>query len=148
MKLKNSVFILILIGILSLIGNLISTKHGIIESLPGMIILIAISIGGIALSKIMPGKIPAVAYIVTLGCIVTFPSVPGSAIMTNYINKINFLALTTPILGYVGLSIGKDLDAFKKSGWRIVILSIFVFIGTYLGSAVIAQIILKSIHQI
>lgn len=148
MKIKDSLFILVLIGILSLVGNMIGPKNNILQAIPGMIILITISIGGILLAKVIPGKIPAVAYIVTLGCIVTYPGIPGASIISNYISKVDFLALTTPILAYVGISIGKDLDAFKKSGWRIVVVSIFVFTGTYLGSAVIAQFILKCLGQI
>ena len=148
MKLKDSLFVLILIGLLSLIGNMIGPKHNILEALPGMLILIGISIAGIALSKVMPGKIPAVAYIVTLACILTYPSFPGAAQMSKYIAKVDFLALTTPILAYVGLSIGKDLDSFKKSGWRLIVVSCIVFVGTYIGSAIIAQFILKALGQI
>jgi hypothetical protein len=73
---------------------------------------------------------------------------PGAAMISQYISKVDFLALTTPILAYVGISIGKDLEAFKKSGWRIVVLSCVIFTGTYLGSALIAQLILKFIGQI
>jgi len=56
--------------------------------------------------------------------------------------------LCTPILAYAGVAIGKDLDAFAKTGWRIVVLSCSIFIGTYVGSAVIAQLILKAMGQI
>lgn len=148
MKLKDSLFVLVLMGILSLVGNMIGPKNNILEALPGMLILIGISIIGIALSKVMPGKIPAVAYIVTLACILTYPSFPGAAQISKYIAKVDFLALTTPILAYVGLSIGKDLDSFKKSGWRLILVSCIVFIGTYIGSAIIAQVILKALGQI
>lgn len=148
MKLKDTLFILLIVGALSLVGNMIGPKHNIIEAISGMLILVGISIAGIALAKVMPGKIPAVAYIVTLGCIVTYPTIPGATMVSQYISKVDFLALTTPILAYVGISIGKDLDAFKKSGWRIVVLSCVVFTGTYLGSAFIAQLILKFIGQI
>lgn len=148
MKLKDTLFILLIVGVISLVGNMVGPKHNIIEAIPGMIILIGISIGGISLAKFMPGKIPAVAYIVTLGCILTYPTVPGSTIISQYISKVNFLSLTTPILAYVGISIGKDLDTFKKSGWRIVVLSCVIFTGTYLGSALIAQLILKFMGQI
>lgn len=148
MKLKDSLFVLVLMGALSLVGNMIGPKNNILEALPGMLILIGISIVGIALSKIMPGKIPAVAYIVTLACILTYPSFPGAAQISKYIAKVDFLALTTPILAYVGLSIGKDLDSFKKSGWRLIVVSCVVFVGTYIGSAMIAQVILKALGQI
>jgi len=52
------------------------------------------------------------------------------------------------MLAYAGVSIGKDLDAFAHSGWRNVVLSCVIFVGTYLGSAVIAQVILKYLGQI
>lgn len=114
MKIGKSLFVLILMGMLSLVGNLVGPKHGIFEALPGMAILVLISIVGIILAKVIPGKIPAVAYIVTLGCIVTYPGFPGAAIVSKYMSKVDFLSLTTPILAYVGISIGKDLDSFKK----------------------------------
>ncbi|MBE6043424.1 MAG: DUF340 domain-containing protein [Clostridium thermopalmarium] len=148
MKIKDSLFILVLIGILSLIGNMVGPKNNIIDAFPGMAILVIISILGIILAKIIPGKIPAVAYIVTLACILTYPGFPCSALISKYMEKVDFLTLTTPILAYVGISIGKDLDSFKKSGWRIIVVSCFVFLGTYLGSAIISQIILKALGQI
>ncbi|KYH28455.1 MULTISPECIES: hypothetical protein [Clostridium] len=148
MKIKDSLFILVLMGILSLIGNMVGAKNNIIDAFPGMAILVIISILGIILAKIIPGKIPAVAYIVTLACILTYPGFPCSALISKYMEKVDFLTLTTPILAYVGISIGKDLDSFKKSGWRIIVVSCFVFLGTYLGSAIISQIILKALGQI
>lgn len=148
MNIKNSFFVLLLMGALTLIGNFVGAKNNILEAFPGMLILIAIAFVGIVLSKKVPIKLPAVAYIVTLGCLVTFPGFPGSEYIVSSMSKVNFLALTTPILAYVGLSIGKDIESFKKSGWRIVVVSCVVFTGTYIGSAVIAQLILKSMGQI
>lgn len=58
------------------------------------------------------------------------------------------MALCTPILAYAGVSIGKDLDDFAKTGWRIVLVAIVVFVGTYIGSAIIAQAILQYMGQI
>lgn len=148
MKIKDSLYILVIVGAISLVGNLVGTKNSLIGSLPGMLILIGISIGGIILAKVIPGRIPAVAYIVTLACVLSCPGVPGSELIAKYTSKVGFINLTTPILAYVGISIGKDLDTFKKSSWRIILLSCFIFIGTYLGSAIIAQIILKMLGQI
>ena len=97
----------------------------------------------------MPWKgLPSVAYIVTLGCIVTIPGFPGAEQLTAWASKVSFIGLCTPILAYAGIAICKDLDVFAKSSWRIVLVSVVVFIGTYIGSAIIAQVILKSIGQI
>ncbi|MFA7067399.1 MAG: DUF340 domain-containing protein [Acidaminococcaceae bacterium] len=144
----ETLIILVIVGIMSLIGNTIGSKNGFVEAIPGLLILIAIALVGIAMGKYLPGGIPGVAYVVTLGCILTYPGVPGADFINACMKKVGFLALCTPILAYAGVSIGKDLDAFAHSGWRIVVLSCVIFVGTYLGSAVIAQVILKYLGQI
>jgi hypothetical protein len=147
MKLLNSFIVLLIVGAMSLVANFIGYKNPIIAALPGMLILIAIAIVGILLAKVFP-KIPAAAYIVTLGCIITYPRVPGAAFINAAMAKVSFMSLTTPILAYAGIAIGKDLGVFKKSGWRIIVLACIVFIGTFIGSAIIAEIILRLLGQI
>lgn len=56
------------------------------------------------------------------------------------IYAVDFLAITTTILTFAGLSIANRLGDLKRVSWKIVIVGMFVFIGTYLGSAIIAQI--------
>lgn len=147
-NLAETFVILVIVGLMSLVANSIPGKVGIAEAIPGLLILIAIAIVGILMAKFLPGHVPAAAYVTTLGCILTIPGFPGSEILGMYVKKVGFLALCTPILAYAGVSIGKDMDAFKNTGWRIVILSCAIFIGTYIGSAVIAQVILKAMGQI
>ena len=147
-NLGESIIILLIVGLLSLVANSVPGKVGVIEAIPGLVILIAIAIAGILMAQYLPGHIPAAAYVTTLACILTVPGVPCADFIFMYVKKIGFLALCTPILAYAGISIGKDLDAFKNTGWRIVILSCVIFMGTYLGSAIIAQIILKALGQI
>lgn len=148
MKVNEVLFVLLIVAAMSLIANLVGFKNGIVESLPGMAILIAMAIAGVIASRVIPGNIPSVAYIVLIGCMVTYPSFPGADILNALIKKVSFLSLTAPILAYAGISIGKDLDALKKTGWRIVVVAIVVFIGTYMGSALIAEFILKSMGQV
>ena len=148
MKMKEIAIVLLITAAISVVGNFIGYKVNIIEAIPGALILVLISIAGIGLAKIIPGNIPSVAYIVTLSTVLTIPGIPGAATISNYVSKVNFLALTTPILAYAGIYTGKNLDSLKKTGWRIVVVSIFVIIGTYVGSALIAHFILKGLGQI
>lgn len=148
MKLKDSIIILLITAAISVVGNYVGYKVNMIEAIPGMLILVLIAAIGIVLAKVIPFKIPSVAYIVTLSTILTVPGVPGAATISNLVSKVNFLALATPILAYAGIYTGKNLDALKKTGWRIVVLSIFVMVGTYLGSAIIADVLLKALGQI
>ena len=43
----------------------------------------------------------------------------------------------------MGLAVGKDLGVLKQQGWRIVLVGLFVFVGTFIGSAVIAEAVLR-----
>ena len=148
MKLSEILEILVICGIVSLAANVVGTTFGLVESIPGMVILIALAFLGIWLGRVLPGGIPGVAYVVTIACILTYPALPTAAPITEAVKKVGFLQLCTPLLAYAGIAICKDLDVFAKSSWRIMVVSCVVFIGTYIGSAVVAQVILKAIGQI
>lgn len=149
MKLKNALVVLLITAAISLIGQMVKPNTPtLFEALPGMIILVLIAFAGIALAKVVPLKLPAVAYIVTLAVVITVPGFPGAEFISEYTKKVDFLALCTPILAYAGIYTGKNLDSLKKSGWRILIISMFVILGTYLGSAIIAEIVLRITGQI
>ncbi|MCI7795637.1 MAG: DUF340 domain-containing protein [Lachnospiraceae bacterium] len=144
---------LALVSAFALIGNYLSTmKAGKpvtpIQALPGMAMLLAITIVGSliteVLDKVLPKNLPAIAYISLLAIIVTIPGVPGAEFASASMGKIGLLPLCTPILAYAGISLGKDLDTFKKQGVSIVIVALLTFVGTYVGSAIIAEIVLRA----
>lgn len=148
MKYKESIIVLLITALVTLIGNFVGPKINPLEALPGMLILVAVAAVGIGLTKIIPIKIPAVAYIVTLAAIITIPGMPFAKEIYAATAKVNFLALCTPILAYAGIYTGKNLGALKKTGWRIFVLAVLVMFGTYVFSALIAHFILKIIGQI
>jgi len=143
---------LALVSAFALIGNWMSTtKSGApvtpLEALPGMVMLFAITIGGIALArlvdKVLPKNLPDIAYISLVAIIVTIPGFPGAEFAFASMNKIGLLPLCTPILAYAGISLGKDIDTFKSQGVAIVCVALLTFVGTYVGSAVIAELVLR-----
>ncbi|QUL98272.1 MAG: DUF340 domain-containing protein [Candidatus Fermentithermobacillus carboniphilus] len=140
---RDILFILAVVCGITLFGNWIAVKIDPIKALPGMLILGIISFVGWGLSKIIPANLPPIVYISLVAIILTTPWTPGSAWVLSQVNNVNFLALCTPILAYAGISIGKELDEFAKMSWRIAIVAMFVLAGSFLGSAIIAQIMLK-----
>ncbi len=149
MNLKSSLIVLLITAAITVAGNFIVTGYASpLEALPGMLILVMVAFTGVVLAKIVPLNIPAVLYVVTLAVILTVPGVPGAEQLSAWTAKVNFLALTTPILAYAGIYSGKNLDTLKRTGWRIVLVAFFVMFGTYTGSAVIAQVILQMTGQI
>lgn len=145
---------LILVTIFTSIGNYISTiKAGApvtpLEAAPGLLILLAATLAGCLvhefINRISPKNLPVIAYVSLIAIIITIPGVfPFADYCIESINKVGLLPLCTPILAYAGISIGKDLDTFKQQGVSIVIISLFAFIGTYVGSAIIAEVILRA----
>ena len=143
---------LTLVSAYALIGNWLSTmKSGApvtpIEALPGMVMVLAITIIGVAISdildKALPKNLPAIAYISLVAIIVTIPGFPGAEFAFASMNKIGLLPLCTPILAYAGISLGKDFDTFKSQGIAIVCVALLTFVGTYVGSAIIAEVVLR-----
>ncbi|MDI3538569.1 MAG: hypothetical protein PWP58_1380 [Bacillota bacterium] len=145
---RDTLKILIIVAGITLVGNFVGFKVNPIEAIPGMLVLLGIVILGLILAKLVPFKLPSIVYISLIGIILTIPGFPGADWFVAQANKVQFLALCTPVLAYAGIASGKDLDEFRKLGWRIVVVSIFVFIGTFVGSAFIAQVVLKLTGQI
>lgn len=115
MKSFEVFIVLLIVAVMTLIGNLVGAKTPLMSAIPGMAALVAICMAGVFCAKAIPVRIPSVAYIVTIGCILTYPGFPGSAILSAWVKNVNFLALTTPILAYAGISLGKDLGMLKKN---------------------------------
>jgi len=146
-KITESAIVLVIVAAITLLGNWIGYGYSLTEALPGMAVLVSICILGVLANKFIY-NLPTVLYVITFGMIITMPGVPGNALFAGWVSKVNFLALTTPILAYAGVGIGKDLPALKRTGWRIVVVSLFVMTGTYVASAAIAHFVLKMLGEI
>lgn len=142
-NLMNWLSTLSIVGVLSLLSNWIGYDVMPLESLPGVIILISIAIIGLILHSIIPLNVPSIAYIGIIALVLTIPGIPGSNFIVEYTEKVNLLALTTPVLAYAGISIGNSWLDFAKLGCKTIVVGIVVLIGTYLGSAVIAELVLR-----
>jgi len=134
---------LILVAIITLIGQKIGYGISLIDALPGIIIIIVLSMVGLALKEILPFKLPAFAYVCLIALILTMPYLPTSKFILKYTNQINFLGTTTPILAYAGISIGLSITKLAKISWKLIVIACFVFLATFFGSAIVAQIVLK-----
>lgn len=55
------------------------------------------------------------------------------------IAAVDFLSLTTPVLAFAGVSVADRLVDLSKTSWKVAITAVFVFIGTYVGSALLAE---------
>jgi hypothetical protein len=110
------------------------------QGLPGMAIMVLATIVGDALAQVTGRKIPAVCWVSLAAMFVTSPACPWGAQMAALSAQNDFLGVTTPMLTFAGLSIAKDIPAFRRLGWRIVLVSFVANAGTFLGASLVAQI--------
>ncbi|TKD70478.1 hypothetical protein [Pseudalkalibacillus hwajinpoensis] len=146
MLLKNIqewTLLLLIFGVIAAVGNWVGYSVFPVSALPGMVVLILICLAGLILQHVLPVNIPSVAYIGIIGIIVSMPVMPGSEYVVKWTQDINILALATPILAYAGIAIGRSWTDFVKLGWRSIVVAMFVMVGTFLGSALIAEMVLR-----
>ena len=137
----------VLVGIFALCGNWINYKTSAADPkvLGGMAIIVGVVLAGYALYRLTRRKLPAVIWVSLVGMALTYPAFPYAAAIAEMTGKINFLALSTPILAFAGLSIAKDVPAFRRLGWRIVVVSFMANAGTFRGATLIAQLFMHKI---
>lgn len=145
--------VLILSGLFALIANWLSTRKAevpvtILDGALAMLLMLIPVVLGCLIDDLVRKKwpattLPAILWISIVAIIMGLPGFPGNQLFIQEANKIGVLPLCTPILAYAGVSIGKDLKSFKEQGLGIICTALMAFIGTYIGSIIIAQIVLS-----
>ena len=137
------IFLFILSGLGIGLANLVGFQVGFMDSLPGILILLSISCAGVVVSKLVPLKLPIVAYVSIIGLLVASPLCPARQFVIEAAGQINFTAPLTMVGAYAGISIGDQVKTFAKQGWKMILIGVFVMTGTFIGSAFIAQVVMS-----
>lgn len=114
-----------------------------LKTISGLICLLIISLVGIGVSQIVNSKFPVLGWVSISSLVMCLTFWPWSEFFITSINAVNFMSLTTPILAFAGFSVADQLMDLGKISSKIIVVGIFVFIGTFLFSAIIAQILLS-----
>ena len=138
----NWILLLVIFSVITVIGNWVGYKHPISGSLVGMLILSIITLVGLLLERYLPFNISSIIYISVIGIILSLPGFPTSDFVVKYVGQVELLSIVTVFLAYVGIGVGKNWDQFKTMGWRGIVVTICLITGTYIGSALIAHVVL------
>ena len=140
---KESLVVLAVVSVVSLASNWAGTGINPITALPAMLIIYAMILVGLLLTKYVKVGFPAVAWVSLVSVLLTIPLSPVSEPILSELKNLNFLSIVTPGLAYAAVAISKvEVNLFKRSGFKIVAISILVFTGTYVGSALVANALL------
>ncbi|QIK69549.1 hypothetical protein G7062_04220 [Erysipelothrix sp. HDW6C] len=114
-----------------------------LDTLWGVLVLVGFSFIGLIIAELMKKTgIKILADFPVLGWVsltsLVFCLI--SPFFVTVIGAVNFLAITTPVLAFAGVSVANNLGDLTKNSWKFVIVGLFVFMGSYLGRVIIAQI--------
>jgi len=130
-------WIIVAIGVL--IGNTLTYHVPVMTSVIGLVIVLGVALLVHVLSSLLK-KIPHIFVLVIVTTVLGVPGLlPFSHTMIASVDKLNFLAFTTPVLALAGFSVAKDVPIFKQLSWRIVVVSLTAAAGTFLGATLIAE---------
>lgn len=142
-------FLLFVIGACGTgLANLIGYGVSFQDSIPGLAVLIVISMIAVFFTKLLPFKLPIVAYCSIIGLLSASPVSPVRDFVIQAAGNINFTAPFTMVGAFAGLAISDQLKTFVSQGWKILIVGIFVMTGTFLGSCMWSQMLLTLTHAI
>lgn len=112
------------------------------QILLGYAIITAIVVLALGLSKVTRGRVPAIVTVMTVGILSTAPFVPFGGWLLEVAHSIDFLSITTFVLTFAGLSLGKDLPMLRSIGWKIIPVGIVAVASTFVLSVLVAELVL------
>ena len=134
-----------MVSVIIILTNVIGYKMPVGDSIIGVLLLSAISLVGLTISNFMSRfvKLPSMMYVSLLGLLLACPVSPVKDIVIETTTPVAFLAPATALGAFAGISLGKDLKDFAKMGWKLVLITLFVITGTFIFSALVADVVLK-----
>ena len=137
--------LLLMVSVVIILTNVIGYKMSVGDSIIGVLLLSAISLVGLTISNFMSRfvKLPSMIYVSLLGLLLVCPVSPVKDIIVETTTPVAFLAPATALGVFAGISLGKDLKEFAKMGWKLVLITLFVITGTFIFSALVADVVLK-----
>ena len=128
--------LLLMVSVIIILTNVIGYKMPVKDSIIGVLLLSAISLIGLTISKFMSRfvKLPSMMYVSLLGLLLACPVSPVKDIVVETTTPVAFLAPATALGAFAGISLGKDLKDFTKMGWKLVLITLFVITGTFICS--------------
>ena len=142
-KMKDILLILVVAAAYSVIAHTVGSNGDLAAGSIGALVLVVITVIGIVISW-LPGfkMLPMVFWVSIVAVVVSMPQFPLSDWILAQTKNVGFLSITTPILAYGGICVGKDLQAFKQLSWRIVPVALAVAAGSFICATALAELML------
>ncbi|BDH46912.1 hypothetical protein TUM12370_29560 [Salmonella enterica subsp. enterica serovar Choleraesuis] len=139
----NNLKVIVICIFLTLMAQWVGHGMSPLAAIPGAIIMLVIIVMSLQIKAWLPKlPLPAFAWATVISLVLSIPWSPVHESFMKYTNHIDFLATTTPLLAFAGISVGNSLDKLKSMSWKIVIISLLVFTSAFFGASYVAEAIL------
>lgn len=137
--------LLCLVAVIMILTNIVGYQMPLTDSIAGILVLCAIALFGLTVSKFMNRfiKLPSMMYVSLTGLLLACPISPVKDMIIQVTSQVAFMAPATALGAFAGISLGKDLKNFAKMGWKMVVITLLVMTGTFVGSAFVADLVLR-----
>ena len=137
---------LCLVAVIMILTNMIGYQMPLADSIAGILVLCAIALFGLTVSKFMSRfiKLPSMMYVSLTGLLLACPVSPVKDIIIQVTSQVAFMAPATALGAFAGISLGKDLKNFAKMGWQVGVITLLVITGTFIFSALVADLVLRA----
>ncbi len=134
-----------MVAVIMIITNMVGYQMPLADSVAGILVLCAIALFGLTVSKFMSRfvKLPSMMYVSLTALLLACPVSPVKDIIIQVTSQVQFMAPATALGAFAGISLGKDLKNFAKMGWKMIIITVLVMTGTFIGSAFVADLVLR-----
>lgn len=137
--------LLCLVAVIMVLTNIVGYKIALADSIAGILVLCAIALFGLTVSRFMSRfiKLPSMMYVSLTGLLLACPVSPVKDIIIQVTSQVAFMAPATALGAFAGISLGKDLKNFARMGWKMVVITLLVITGTFIFSALVADVVLR-----
>ena len=127
------------------VRNRIGRQLGLKIAIGGTIMLCANSLLGVTVSHEVGRfvQLRTMLNVSMTGLLLACTISPVKDAVIQITSQIQFMAPATALGAFAGISLGKDLKDFAKLGWKMVIITLLVITGTFIFSALVADVVLR-----
>ena len=106
--------LLCLVAVIMILTNMIGYQMPLADSIAGILVLCAIALFGLTVSRFMSRfiKLPSMMYVSLTGLLLACPVSPVKDVIIQVTSQVAFMAPATALGAFAGISLGKDLKNF------------------------------------
>lgn len=135
---KVMLLALLVAGATGTLMNALGTKSFEPKDLLGIGLFMVLTVIAFIVAKYVP-SVPSSVWVLALGTLVSAPFMPTAAFVADVIGNLDVIMVGLASLTLIGLTLGRDINAMKTLGWRIVVVAFLTYTASFIAATAIAQ---------